>query len=167
MDELVRNFGIDWKLLLAQAVNFGVLLAVLWKFAYRPILKVLRSRREEIERGIRDTEAAAEKLAHVGTLQEEKLQEARQEALTIINRAEASARVQKDKMMAEAGKKGETLIAEAKRAIAEEKAKLSEELEREARELIRDGVARVLAKMPPQERDRELIDEAVRAMRKV
>ena len=165
MAELLENFGIDWKLLLAQAVNFGVLLAVLWKFAYRPVLNMLHKRREEIERGIRATKAAEEKLARIGALQEEKLGEARRRALEIVNRAQETARARKDELMAEAGKKGEALIAEAKRAIAEEKAKLSEELEREARELIREGVARVLAKLPPHERDRELIEQAIRAMR--
>ena len=42
--------------------------------------------------------------------------------------------------------------------------KLSAELKHEARELIRDGVLRVLHKMPPAERDRELIKEAMRVM---
>ena len=164
VDELIRIFGIDWKLLLAQAVNFGVLLAVLWKFAYKPILAILRKRREDIEKGMLDARKAGEKLAGITALQAEKLEEARREALEIVNRAEALARQQKDEIMAAAASRGETLIAEARRAIAEEKNKLSAELKHEARELIRDGVLRVLHKMPPAERDRELIKEAMRVM---
>jgi F-type H+-transporting ATPase subunit b len=163
--ELLKNFGIDWRLLMAQAVNFFVLLFVLWRFAYKPILSILRKRREDIEKGIRDAKAAEEKLARIGALQEEKLDEARREALAVVNQAQALARRQKDEMMAEAGRRGEALIAKAKRAIAEEKSKLSDQLQREARGLVRDGVARVLHKMPPQERDRELIEEAMRAMK--
>lgn len=165
MEELIRHFGIDWKLLLAQAVNFGILLAVLWKFAYRPILKILARRREEVENGLRAAAEARDALARIGALQREKLEDARREALAIVNRAQETARAEKDAIVAEAVRKGEALIGEAKRAIREEKAKLSEELEREARELVRDGVARVLGKMPAHERDKELIDQAIRAMK--
>ena len=38
MSELLHNFGINGKMLLVQAVNFFILLALLSKFAYRPIL---------------------------------------------------------------------------------------------------------------------------------
>lgn len=63
MNELFVAFGINWKLLVAQAVNFGALLAILTYFLYTPILKMLDERRERIARGVRDAEEAAQKLA--------------------------------------------------------------------------------------------------------
>ena len=166
MEELVRHFGIDWRILLAQAVNFGVLLFILWRFAYRPILGVLRERREGIERGLALTRDAEKRMADIVTLQEEKLSAASAAALDIVSRAEQTGKEQRDLLITEAGKKGEHMIAEAKRVIREEKNKLREELEREAREIVRDGIASALMKMPPLPRDRELIDAAVRAMQK-
>ena len=38
MNELFAAFGIDWKLLLAQGVNFGIVLVALWYFLYRPVM---------------------------------------------------------------------------------------------------------------------------------
>lgn len=165
MEELIRHFGIDGKLLLAQAVNFGVLLFILYKFAYRPVLGVLKERREGIERGIALTRTAEKRMADIEVLQAERMREAERAALAIVSRAGEEAKTQRELLIAEANKKGEHIIAEARRAIIEEKGKLREELSREARELVRDGIAQVLMKMPPTARDHELIDAAVRVMR--
>ena len=50
MSELFSKLGIDWKLLIAQIINFLVLLFVLYKFAYRPILSMLEKRTKKIEK---------------------------------------------------------------------------------------------------------------------
>lgn len=165
MEEIVRHFGIDWKILLAQAVNFGILLFILWRFAYRPIIAVLKQRREGIERGLALTREAEGRIMEIEQLQEQRLKEADRTALAIVSRAEASAGEQREILLAEAGKKGEHIIADAKRMISEEKGKMREELRREAQELIRDGITEVLMKLPPAPRDRELIDAAMHAMK--
>ena len=41
MDELVKTFHIDWKLIIAQTVNFTIVLGVLWYFAFKPLMKVI------------------------------------------------------------------------------------------------------------------------------
>lgn len=56
--ELLNALGIDWKILLAQFVNFAVLVFVLWKFAYKPIFKFLEDRKNKIEEGIKNAEQA-------------------------------------------------------------------------------------------------------------
>ena len=58
MQELITKLGIDWKFLIAQIVNFLVLLFVLYKFAYGPILAMLEKRQKKIEKGLKDAEAA-------------------------------------------------------------------------------------------------------------
>ena len=52
--ELLSKLGIDWKLLLAQVVNFGILLGVLTVFVYRPLLDLLDARRERIAKAMED-----------------------------------------------------------------------------------------------------------------
>jgi F-type H+-transporting ATPase subunit b len=63
MSALFAAFGISWKLLLIQAVNFGVLLVVLSYLLYKPILRIIDERREKIAEGVRTAEAAAQRLA--------------------------------------------------------------------------------------------------------
>ena len=69
MSELFSQLGIDWKLLLAQGVNFVILLVVLTKFVYKPLMKMVEARRQKIELGIRGGEMA-EKI--IKTAEEEK-----------------------------------------------------------------------------------------------
>ena len=52
MEQLFSQLGIDWHLLLSQAVNFFLLLIVLRVFAYKPLLAFLHERRRKIEEGL-------------------------------------------------------------------------------------------------------------------
>lgn len=63
MEQLFSTFGIDWRLLLIQAVNFGLLLGALTYLLYRPLLRIIDERREKIAEGVRTAEAAARRLA--------------------------------------------------------------------------------------------------------
>ncbi len=67
MDQLFAAFGIDWRLLLIQAVNFGLLLAVLSYFLYKPVLKMIDERREKIAESVRTAEAAQRRLEEAKT----------------------------------------------------------------------------------------------------
>lgn len=54
----MSRFGLDPWLLLAQVVNFLILLAILRRFVFRPVLKLLRARSGTIAQGLQDAEAA-------------------------------------------------------------------------------------------------------------
>ncbi len=62
MSDLFAAFGINWKLLLIQAVNFGLLLSALTYFLYRPVLKIIDDRQKKIAEGVRTAELAEKKL---------------------------------------------------------------------------------------------------------
>ena len=53
MDEIIRVFGINWKLLAIQAVNFGLLLILLHRFLYKPLLKVIEERQMHIKKELK------------------------------------------------------------------------------------------------------------------
>lgn len=167
MTELIHHFGIDWKLLLAQAVNFFILLLLLKKFAYRPILEMLKKRKEKVEAGLRFSKEAEETLGRVGEEREEVLKQARGEALKIITRSEQTAHEKGGEIIQQANKKVEEVIAAAKRLMEEEKTKVGQEVYREARGLVRLGLERVLGRMPARERDEILIQEALRELKSV
>ena len=50
--QVARTFGVDWPHLVAQIVSFGIVCAVLYGFAYKPILQMLAARREQIASGL-------------------------------------------------------------------------------------------------------------------
>lgn len=167
MEELIKNFGIDWKLLIAQAVNFFILLFLLKKFAYGPVLKILRKRRGEIEEGLRASKEAKERLERAEELKEETLQKARGEAFTIVGQAEKTAKTRQEEIIQGGHKKAENLVVEAKKVIEEEKAKIGEEVYENAEALIKLGLEKVLGRMPVKERDEILIQEALRELKAI
>ena len=167
MAELIQNFGLDWRLLLAQAVNFFILLFLLKRFAYGPILNALKTRKTKIEEGIRFGKEAEKRLGEIDILREEKLQEARQDALKLVSGAEETAKKKKAEIVAEAQRKVEGVIADAKRTIAQERAKMDEELYKDAEEGVRAGIGKVLGELPSEVRDRNLIQKALRELKTI
>lgn len=165
MGELLHNFGVDWKLLIAQAINFFVLFAVLWKFAYKPILKVFRMRRESIAQGLQDAEEASQRLTQADRIGEEKIAAARSEALGIVNQAEALGKTRRDEILQEAADKGETILAQAYQRAEEERLKAEEAFYKDAEDLLRKGMEKVLLALPAEARDRELTRRAIGALK--
>ncbi len=89
--EILHALGIQWSLLIAQVINFAILLFLLAKYVYRPILGVI-DRRREIEK------TSMEKAEEVDRMHErsekerqELLKKADQEAGAIVERAKAQA----------------------------------------------------------------------------
>lgn len=102
MEQLFDAFGIDWRLLLAQIVNFGVLVAGLTWFLYRPVMKTLDERRAKVAQGVEDAERASEKLANADALAAQTVQGAETEAEGILASARAFAGTEKERLVGEA-----------------------------------------------------------------
>lgn len=166
MVELLHNFGIDWKLLLAQAVNFFILLFLLKKFVYRPILKMLADRREKIVKGLEDAKQAEEKLQKIDELKESVLAEAHKTELNIIQEAESRAHNKEREIVKEAQKKGEALLEEGKKRVEEEHAKSFEEIYKESAVLVKSALLKVFEKSP-ETFEEKLIEKSLEELRSI
>ncbi|MBI5421428.1 MAG: F0F1 ATP synthase subunit B [Parcubacteria group bacterium] len=161
MEEFITHFGIDWKLLLAQVVNFSILLLVLRAFVYKPVLEILRKRKQEIEKGLQFSKDAEEQLKHTQELREDVLANAKKDALQIVSEAEKTAHERGETIREETTRKTEAAIVEAKRLIQEEKLKMKDSLYNETESLVRDGIFKVLQEIPAEVRDGKLIEKAL------
>lgn len=167
MQEFITHFGIDWKLFLAQIVNFSVILFVLRKFAYQPILNMLRERREKIEQGFEMRAQAEKNLKESDEMRNRTLQQAHTDAVAIVNRAEAIGKEKQEEILKETDGKVERIIGDARRVIQSERAKMSDEVYEDAEALIRSGIASVIGKMPASERDGKLITETLAELKSI
>lgn len=107
MDKL----GIELPLLLTQVVNFTIMLIILTKLLYKPILKGLRERREKIAEGLAASEKAKIEAEKITKKREEIIKEAREEVRVILENAQKEAKLVKDEIVAD-GKKEATLFKE-------------------------------------------------------
>jgi F-type H+-transporting ATPase subunit b len=161
MSELLTKLGIDYKLLIAQIINFLVLLFVLWKFAYKPVLAMLEKRTKKIEKGLADAEEAGKKLEESEEKQKEILKVARAEAKKIVEKAREQAEKSKSEIAAEAKGHAEKIIADAKAEIEREKQKTIAEIKSEIGGLVVAATEKVVGEKMDSEKDKRLIEETL------
>ncbi len=159
--EILAKLGIDWKLLIAQAVNFLILLLVLKRYAYKPILKALETRTKKIEQGLKDAEVSQTKLQ--GVIEEEKkiLAAAREEARSILVEAEGNAKKRDAMMLDETKQKIDRMITEADSHLAENQAKLLREAKEELAGVVLLATERVLGNKVDATVDTELVKKSL------
>lgn len=126
MDEILKVFGVDWKLVLIQAVNFGLLLIILHRFLYKPVMKIIDKRAKKIEKGVRDSEEAEVKLNSAEKEKKAMLSLATKEAESIINSSRKRAEDVKSEILKEAEDKSSQILDETKQKAEEEKKKAVE-----------------------------------------
>ncbi|MBL4644392.1 MAG: F0F1 ATP synthase subunit B [Candidatus Pacebacteria bacterium] len=139
MEEIASVFGLNWKLLLIQAVNFGVLLLVLRYFLYTPVLKMLDERREKVEKGVKDAEAAGVRIQEIEDERDGVLKEASNEASNILSNSKERSVEQASQITTDANAQAETILESANLRSQE----LKEQALRESKEEI--GKAAILA----------------------
>lgn len=128
--EIIKNFGVNPTLLGAQIINFLIILFVLKKFLYKPILELLKKRQTMIKEGIKQADESRIKLEKVvieeknilrnAQLQAKKvIEDARQESIDLTLQMNESAKKQTEKILKDAKEQivRESLAAEKRLAI--------------------------------------------------
>lgn len=144
MDQLFAAFGVSWKLLLAQAVNFGIVLVALWYFLYKPVMTTLEKRREVVAKGVEDARRAEEKLAGADSEAASRVTAADGEAQAIVTSARQAAAAQTATTLEEARERAARLEADAKARAEEGAAHALRESEREVTRLAMLAAEKVL-----------------------
>jgi F-type H+-transporting ATPase subunit b len=143
MDALA-NIGVDWKLLLAQVVNFGILLWILKRYAYQPMLRLMDERTTKIEKGLSDAAAAAKKLQEVAQEEKTILAAARTDAKKLLSEAGEAASKRDAMKLLETEGRVKKLLADAEVKIAEDRSKMLAEAKGELAETVALAVERIL-----------------------
>ncbi len=144
MDSFISTFHIDWKIIIAQAINFGIVLAVLYFFALKPLKKLMAERAERIANGIEDAKCNAEIIKTTRKEYNDVLAKARAEAHEIFTEGKKEAEAKKAEMLAQAGEEVAALIASGKKHLENEKVKMVEEAKKEIVSLVVKATEKLL-----------------------
>ncbi len=149
--ELAGKFGIDGKLIFAQAINFIIVAFLLWRFAFKPVMATLDERQNKIAEGLQFAEESRVQLAETEKRQAEVLREANSKAQEILHEARDKASEFEEKMKQETA-----LQIEEMRKRADE----SNELERQKMLTeVRQEIARLVVMTSGKVLQRELADD--------
>ena len=160
MAEFIKQFGIDWRLLVSQAVNFLLVLIILRMFVYKPVVVILRDRRRRVEEGIAKAKEADARLADARETVRERMYQAETEAMALLRQVEEQAKSRKQTLLESSRRKGEVMLLEARKTIDAEQEKVRAELDQEARGLLRAALVNVV-EMDPEQIDESLIEKAL------
>jgi F-type H+-transporting ATPase subunit b len=144
MGQLLTNFGVDWKLLLAQVVNFGILFWVLKRYAYQPILDVLKNRETIIKKGLEDASNAEKELKNVHIEANVIRGDAKKEAHALLQTAHNEGKDIVTTAVTEGQTKKAEIVGSAERDIEEIRKRNEYQLRQKSAEHIIAGVKAIL-----------------------
>lgn len=160
MQQLLSQLGIDWRLLIAQAVNFFLLLIILRLFVYKPLLQLLHDRRKRIEEGVMKAEEADRRLVEAEEMKRGKIKEGEATAIGILRKTEVDAKELEARMLAEAKKKEVEALANTQALLRAREEESRRAAEKEAAALVRRAIVRTV-ELAPEDIDDALIARAV------
>jgi F-type H+-transporting ATPase subunit b len=164
VEQIAKTFGVDWQHLGAQIISFCIVCAVLHRFAYRPILKILEERRQQIAQGIANAERIKTDLAQTEVMRQEVLSQARLDGTKFIESARAAAAEVRSQETQKAIAAAEQIMARAREAAAQDHARMFAELRREVGRLVTHTTAAVAGKILTQEDQLRLAAETAKEL---
>jgi len=164
MGDTLQSLGVYWPKLLAQVVNFAIVTFILWKFAYRPVLKMLEERRQRVSEAMINAEKAREELAKTEAARQGVLAETNAQASKMIEEARAAAAKVREQETQKAVKEAEEIVKKAREAAALERERMLTEVKRELGRLVVATTTKVTGKILTPDDQRRLADETTKAL---
>lgn len=159
--EFLSDFGIQPILLAAQIVNFLVLLWILKRLLYKPILKILEERKQRIAQSLKNAEEIERRLTELGEREDEAMLKSAREGEKLIKQAtEASAAIIEDgkRRYEEILRKA---VEDAKELTKLEKIKLEQEVKDHLSEIVTLALKSVTGKLITTKDQKKMVEEAV------
>lgn len=144
--EILQSFGVDWKLLLAQFINFAIVVLVLWRFAIKPLTKTMDKRNQEIDKGLQDAKESAERLTKVEQEVKQQLNKAKQAGDQILVQAKQQADKNQQASLAKTKEDVAVIVEQSKKQIKNEKDLMLEKSKTEIAQMVVTALEKVLAK---------------------
>jgi F-type H+-transporting ATPase subunit b len=157
----LEGLGINLQLLIAQIINFLLLLGLLYLFAYKPILRMFDERASRIKESMDMTESVKEQAANAEEESRKRIEEAGKEGQEVIARAIKTGEEIKQKAEQDAKPEAEALIARARNEIQQERDEAITELRKEFTDLTISAAEKVIEQELDKESHRKLIDKVL------
>lgn len=154
--------GVNGQAFVIQLVTFVLAYLVLRRWAFGPIIKVLRERRETIEQGVKLGEDMKKEKAELEAQTEEILHRARQQADGIIAAAQDSGRQAIREAEDKARDKAAGILQSAEEQLTQDTARARQALEKELVGLVADATEAIIEEKVDARKDAQLIERALK-----
>ncbi|RAL69535.1 ATP synthase B chain [Dehalococcoides mccartyi] len=159
--EKLAELGIDIPSFIAQIVNFGLLLGLLYLFAYKPILAKLDERSTRIKESMERTDQVKEQAQKAEEEFKKKIGEASQQGQLVIERAVKTGDEIRQKAIEEAKAEAEAMLSRARTEIRQERDEVVDQLRKEFAELTILAAGKVIDQSLDKKAHQALIDSVL------
>ena len=155
------ELGINLPGLATQLISFSIIIFLLYKFLYGPIIKMLDQRAERIKESLDAADRARQEAASSAERIEQELVSARQQGQQLIADAQEAARRAGEQIEQRSRQQADEIVARAQAEISQQRDAAIEDLRREFAGLAVLAAERVVERELDQARHRELIDRVL------
>jgi F-type H+-transporting ATPase subunit b len=158
----MEGLGINLPLLVAFVVNFLILFGLLTLVLYRPVLRVLDERQAKIKESIEQAERVKEQTAHSEEEIKAHLETARKDGQALIVQATQIGERLKEEAKERARQEAETIVTKAQTEIRQERDKIVDDLRKEFVDIAILAAEKVTRETLDKDKHRKLIDEVLK-----
>ncbi len=159
---VLGTFGLRGDLFAAQLVNFLLVLLILWRFAYKPIMKLLEEREAKISKSVIDANAIEARVKEFAVERVNLLTTARQEAQAIVTSAISDSEARKAEMQDAAKREVERIISKGKQQLELDREVIMKEARKDMVDIAMKAAARILHTGIDEAKSQSLAEEIVR-----
>jgi F-type H+-transporting ATPase subunit b len=159
------TLGVNWKLFLAQLVNFGIVLFIFWKWVVKPLGKTLTDRQEKIESGLQNAAYMEDEKRKFETWKTEEMRKVRTDAERVLKTATETADKIKQETITSAQTQANKLVDQANAAIENAKVQMLQEIKGNVAELVVLASEKILKAKLDTKADHQLVSESVKELK--
>lgn len=160
--DIFTALGIDWKMLIFQVIGFVILVWLMGKYVYPPLLKTIDERQAKIEAGNKAANVAEQKAVAAKAEVEKLLKQARRDASDVLATAKEEANSVIEAADAKAKARAEHIVAEAHEQLQKDIVAARKTLHNETLELVTLATEKVVGKAVSAKVDKDIVATAVK-----
>ncbi len=158
---VLGTLGVNWKLFLAQLVNFSLVLFVLWRWVFKPVSKKLTERSEKIATALKDAEDIEKEKLAFEEWKNKQIADAKNEAFQIITDAKKDAEAVKAEILKQAKIEQAKVVEMSKKEIHDEAEKSANKIKTEVATLVVSATEKILKEKLDPAKDKEILKKAI------
>ncbi len=148
-------------LMIWTVISFLILLILLWKFAFGPLVDILEKRSNKIQDSLREAEETRNEAERLLGEYKEQLKEARKESQKIIEQGKKLGESIREEIMGKAKQEADQTIVRAREEILREKENAIKELRSKVADLTIEASSKVIQKSLDKQEHLKLIEEFI------
>jgi F-type H+-transporting ATPase subunit b len=156
--EVLGNIGFDWKLALANLVNFLIIYYLLKRYAFGPISKMINERKQKVEEGIQAAKNAEDELAISKEESDKIIKDAKHESNAIVAKAHDQAKALLEHANIQSTKDKDNMLSNAQERIEKERREMETALQAEVSDLIVLSTEKIIDKDVPKDMHEKIIE---------